>query len=168
MKRTTGILLLATVGLLLAVGRADPQQGPQVQPGKGQPGKVIPKLMPIAETKLLMEGMAHANFRGLERILKQKPVEAQSWTFARGQALLIAETANLLMLRPPKNEGEPTWFARAMDLRSAAAQLAQTVAKRDYEASRQGLVNVANQCNRCHQSFRVKVQITAFEEKPGP
>jgi hypothetical protein len=160
MKRTTSIVLLAATCLFLVVGRADPQQG--------QPGKVIPKLTPIAETRLLMEGLAHANFRGLERILKQKPAEAQSWTFARGQALLIAETANLLMLRPPKNEGEPVWFARAMDLRSAAAQLAQTVAKRDYEASRQGLTNLAGLCNRCHQTFRVKVQITAFEEKPEP
>ncbi len=152
MKRTTRWLLVAQ--------RADPQQG--------QPGKVVPKLVPIAETRLLMEGLAHANFKGLERILKQKPAEAQSWTFARGQALLIAEAANLLMLRPPKNEGEPTWFARAMELRGAAAQLAQTIAKRDYEASRAGLVNVANHCNRCHQSFRVKVQIAAFEENPGP
>jgi len=160
MKRTTGILLIAAAAGLLIVGRANPQQA--------QPGKVIPKLVPIAETKLLMEGLAHANFRGLERILKQKPAEAQSWTFARGQALLIAETANLMMLRPPKNQGEANWFARAMELRSGAAQLAQTVAKRDYEASRTGLVNLAGLCNRCHQSFRVKVQITAFEDKPEP
>jgi len=158
MKRTTSVLLLAGAGMFLIAGRADPQQG--------QPGKVIPKLTPIAETRLLMEGLAHANFRGLERILKQKPAEAQSWTFARGQALLIAETANLLMLRPPKNEGESVWFARAMELRNAAAQLAQVAAKRDYEACRAGLTNVANLCNRCHQTFRVKVQITAFEDKP--
>ena len=156
MKRTTSMLLLAVVGSLLVIGRADPQQG--------QPAKVIPKLTPIAETRLLMEGLAHANFRGLERILKQKPAEAQSWTFARGQALLIAETANLLMLRPPKNSGEIPWMARAMELRSAAAQLAQTIAKRDYEGSRAGLSNLANNCNRCHQTFRVKVQITVFEE----
>jgi hypothetical protein len=154
------ILLLAGAGTLLVIGRADPQQG--------QPPKVIPKLTPIAETRLLMEGLAHANFRGLERILKQKPAGAQSWTFARGQALLIAETANLLMLRPPKNSGEIPWMARAMDLRSAAAQLAQTIAKRDYEGSRQGLVNLAGLCNRCHQTFRVKVQIVAFEKNPGP
>ena len=33
------------------------------------------------------------------------------------QALLLAETANLLMLRPPKNQGQPVWFERATDLR---------------------------------------------------
>ena len=33
------------------------------QSGHAQPtAKVIPKLEPIAETKLLMEGLAHANF----------------------------------------------------------------------------------------------------------
>ncbi|MBM4071883.1 MAG: cytochrome c [Planctomycetes bacterium] len=137
-------------------------------PAASQGGrKVVPKLVPIAETKLLMEGLAHANFRGLERHLKQKPTEDQAWTFARGQALLLAETANLLMLRPPRNEGESAWFERAMDLRSTAARLAQAAGKRDYAASRAGFVDVANACNRCHQTFKVKVLITPFEEAEG-
>ena len=82
--------------------------GPSQTPIAG--GKITPKLEPVAETKLLMEGLLHANFRGLERILNQKTPDAQGWTFARGQALLIAEGANLLMLRPPKNQGEQAWF----------------------------------------------------------
>src|SRR5262245_45627201 len=90
---------LSSFGWLLWTTPAVPQAG----------RKVVPKLVPIAETKLLMEGLAHANFRGLDRHLKQKPTEDQAWTFARGQALLIAETANLLMLRPPRNEGESAW-----------------------------------------------------------
>lgn len=136
--------------------------------------KVVPKLVPIAETRLLMEGLAHANFRGLDRQLKAlqggaKPADDQAWTFARGQALLIAETANLLMLRPPRNQGESAWFERAMAMRSAAAQLAQTISKRDYQESRAGLVNLANACNRCHQTFRVKVQVVPFDDnQPAP
>ncbi len=132
------------------------------------PRKVVPKLIPVAETKLLMEGLAHVNFRGLDRILKQKPAEDQAWTFARGQALLIAETANLLMLRPPRNEGESVWFERAMELRGVAGKLAQTVVKRDYQASRAGLVDLANACNRCHQTFKVKVLISPFDDNPAP
>ena len=81
------------------------------QSGHAQPApKVAPKLEPVAETKLLMEGLAHANFKGLERILTQKPADAQTWTFARGQALLVAETANLLMMRPPQKEGQSVGF----------------------------------------------------------
>src|SRR4051794_28395079 len=89
-----------------------------------QPSKVVPKLEPVAETKLLMEGLAFPNFKALEKHLRQKPEDVQVWTFARGQALLVAETANLLMLRPPKNQGQAEWFDRAMQLRSSANQLA--------------------------------------------
>jgi hypothetical protein len=132
-------------------------------------GKVMPKLDPIAETRLLMEGLAHANFRGLERNLTKTPIDDQSWTFARGQALLIAETANLLMLRPPKSQGEAVWFERAMDLRREATGLALQLAKKDVERGKAGLINLAKSCNRCHQSFKVPIDIVPFQpaETPG-
>ena len=139
-------------------------------PGNGQAPatKVTPKLEAVAETKLLMEGLAHANFRGMERLLTEKPADVQTWTFARGQALLVAETANLLMLRPPKNQGQPVWFERAADLRKQATQLAVTLAQRDYPGSRAGLQQLAVSCNRCHQSFRVDVEIVPFAQPPPP
>lgn len=136
--------------------------------GHTQTTKVVPRLEPVAETKLIMNGIAHANFRGLERILNQKAPDNQSWTFARGQALLIAESANLLMIRPPKKEGQAAWFERAMELRANAAQLAQTVAAQDLQKSRTGLQSLAAVCNRCHQTFRVPVQIAPFEDDNPP
>jgi cytochrome c556 len=124
---------------------------------------VLPRLEPVAETHLIMEGLANPNFRGLERNLKEKPTDHQAWVFTRGQALLLAETANLLMLRPPKaSQAQPVWFQRAVELRRNATDLAQALAKRDYAASRASLVEVANSCNRCHQSFRVAVEIVPF------
>src|SRR5207247_369538 len=74
--------------------------------------KFVPRLEAVAETKLLMEGLNQANFRGLENLLKQKPADLEAWTFARGQALLIAETGNLLLLRPPRNQGQAAWQMR--------------------------------------------------------
>ena len=142
-----------------------------VVPGLGQNvggGKVVPKLEPVAETRLLMEGLAHANFRGLERNLNKKPIDDPSWVFARGQALLIAETANLLMLRPPKNQGESAWFERSMDMRSQAMQLAQHLAKKDVERSKAAMQSLANSCNRCHQSFRVAIDIVPFAQPEAP
>jgi hypothetical protein len=111
-----------------------------------------------------MEGLAQSNFQGLERLLREKPADLETWTFARGQALLIAETGNLLMIRPPRNPGQTAWLERATDLRSAAARLARSISRRDYEQSRAGLGEVANACNRCHQAFRVQVRIAPFAE----
>jgi hypothetical protein len=153
------VVLPAAAALLALVPAASPQFGPRPVP-RGQP-----RLEPVAETKLLMEGLAQANFKGLDRLLQKKPADVQTWTFARGQALLIAETGNLLMLRPPRNEGEAAWLQRATELREAATALARSAAARDYDASQRGLVNVANACNRCHQTFRVPVEIAPFEER---
>jgi hypothetical protein len=151
-------IVLGLVLLAVTVGWVSAQQ--PAQPA----AKFVPKLEPVAETRLLMEGLNQSNFRGLERLLKQKPADVETWTFARGQALLIAETGNLLMLRPPKNNGQDAWMRHATDLRDAATDLARTAANRDYERSRAGLTRVANACNRCHQTFRVPVQIAPFAE----
>jgi hypothetical protein len=152
------ITLAALGGLLAWAPSADTQQ--PAQPGT----KVTPKLEPIAETRLLMEGMAHTNFRGIERLLREKPAEAQAWTFVRGQSLLIAESANLLMLRPPRNQGQAAWFERAMELRKVASDLGRAASAQNYPQSKATFVTLANTCNRCHQTFRVPVEIAPFAE----
>jgi hypothetical protein len=152
------------IGLLLFGSALAQSQGPGPAPST----KITPKMEPIAETKLLMNGLAHANFRGLERLLAQEPTEQQGWVFARGQALLIAETANLLMLRPPKNQGQPAWFERSAELRKQAASLATTLAQKDYAGSRAGLRQLSATCNRCHQTFRVDAEIVPFAQAAPP
>jgi hypothetical protein len=113
-----------------------------------------------------MEGLAHPNFRGIEKQLAKQPDDTQGWTFIRGQALLIAETANLLMLRPPRGQGQPVWFSRAADLRDAARDVAQAAGSRDFQRARASFVTMANTCNRCHQSFKVAVEIAPFDSGP--
>ena len=132
-----------------------------VSPASSQLRRRAPKQEAVAETRLLMEGLNQANYRGLERLLKDKPADVEAWTFARGQALLIAETGNLLMLRPPKR-GQDAWLDQAAELREAASALARAAAKRDYERSRNAFRDLAGTCNRCHQSFRVNVRLEPF------
>lgn len=124
--------------------------------------KFVPRLEAVAETRLLMEGLNQSNFRGLENLLKQKPESVEAWTFGRGQALLIAETGNLLLLRPPKNQGRDQWQMRATEMRDSATALARTLARQDFEGSRTALVQLANACNRCHQGFQSAVRLAPF------
>jgi len=160
-----GVLVLGVEALpqTLPQPRLQPRPQPQsqTQPPASRP---VPRLEAVAETRLLMEGMANANFRGLERLLKEKPAANEPWTFARGQALLIAEMGNLLLLRPPRNKGRDVWQERAMELRASATNLARVAATRDYERSRAALTSLANVCNRCHQTFQVQVRLVPFAE----
>lgn len=125
--------------------------------------KPLPKLEPVAETKLLMEGLADPNTRALGKLFAAKPKDAEGWAFARGQALLLAEVGNLLMMRPPKTKaGEESWMTHAGELRESAAALARAAAAKEYLQARTALAGVANACNRCHQSFRVGVRVDPF------
>jgi hypothetical protein len=150
------VLWLSVASGLLTVSPAVPQ----VAPRSG------PRLEAVAETRLLMEGLAASNFRGLEGHLKTKPADAETWTFVRGQALLIAETGNLLMLRPPRSQGQDAWMGRAAEVRAIATRLARDAAARDYQRCRNDLKDLAAGCNACHQTFRVPTRIVPFAEPP--
>jgi len=151
--RRAGVVVLSL--LLSLAGAAAPAQtkAPTPDPAKR------PKLEAVAETKLIMDGMADANYRGLEKMLKQAPPDVEAWTFVRGQGLLIAETGNLLMLRPPRAQGQEVWMQRSTELREAGTALARQASARDYDRSRAALRDVAAVCNRCHQNFRVPVKV---------
>jgi len=146
-------LTLLLAGMVTAVAAQAPRPVPRAE------SKVQPKFAVLAETKLLMKGLADANYRGLETLLKQKPTDAETWEFVRGQALLIAETGNLLLLRPPRSGGRDAWYRRAMDLRTAAGRLARDAGVSDYTRCRADLQVLANVCNRCHETFRVDVRV---------
>lgn len=129
-----------------------------------QPKATPPRLEAVAETKLVMDGIAQANYDGLTKLLANKPTEQEAWVFARGQALIIAESANLLMIRPPRTKPQQdVWMTRAMEMRSVAKALGQAAAAKDYLASRAALAKLANQCNRCHADFAVKHRIAPIE-----
>jgi len=165
MKRT---MVLSGMVLLLLAGMAAAQVIIRIRRPERLPAPPpAPKLEAIAETRLLMEGLAQPNYRALEKLLKEKPADVEAWTFARGQALLLAETGNLLMLRPPRNAGETAWMARATELRTAAAELARQAGKSDLERTRGAILNVAASCNRCHETFRIKVRVGPEARAPG-
>ncbi|HJZ58551.1 MAG TPA: cytochrome c [Gemmataceae bacterium] len=152
--RFLGAAVLAAACLFAPVGQSQPNK------------KAAPKLEAVAETKLLMAGLADPNLKGLGQLLKAKPKDAEGWTFARGQALLVAETGNLLMLRPPKGrDAQDSWMALSAELRDNATTLARTTAAKDYVQSRAALATTANTCNRCHQTFRVGVRVNPFPDE---
>jgi hypothetical protein len=157
------IRTISIVAISMITAPAAPQQPGASRPRPAATPDSGPRLVPIAETKLLMEGLTQANFQGLEKILKAKDIDDETWGFARGQALLIAEAGNLLMLRPPRSAGENPWMKDCGDLRESATSLAKTIATRDVGRCRESMVQLAATCNRCHETFKVKTHVSAFE-----
>jgi len=162
-------LLAATPGAAQVRPPAKPPIRPPATSGPAAAATTtpfVPRFEAVAETRLLMEGLANANYRSLSRLLKNKPADAATWGFARGQALLIAETGNLLLLRPPRNSGRDTWMRLGMDMRDKATAVARAAAAQDYAKSKAALGALTASCNRCHQTFRVKVEVAPEPDAP--
>ena len=155
---------LAGILVLASGGTAQPTLPKPTPTPIPAPAKFVPKFAVIGETRLIMEGLAHANYRSVSKLLKTKPADNETWTFARGQAVLIAETGNLLLLRPPRNEGRDTWMKLAMSMRSQASALAKAIGARDHAASKAELGKLTTACNACHTTFRVPVRVTPDPE----
>ena len=151
--------LRMTFLVVLAAGMALPAGADDRKP------VASPRLVSVAETKLIMEGMTLPNYRGLEGQLQKKPADAEGWTFVRGQSLLIAESGNLLMLRPPKNQGQDAWMRLATDLRERATDVARQAANRNYDKTVSAVTDLTSSCNRCHQTFQVPVRVGQAEEE---
>lgn len=161
-RRIAAFTALATC---LAVAPSGPAQPPATGPVRERFIPVIPnnRAEPVAETRLLMDGIHRANFDGLGRILAEKPTETEAWAFARGQALLIAEGSNLLTLRPPQDDQARTeWTARTADLKVSAITVAKAASQKDYPAARAAMADLANSCNRCHQAFGETTRMVPF------
>lgn len=139
---------------LLAQVRRTPERLPPPLP------QSTPKFEALAETKLLMEGLTQPNYRALEKHLQGNgPQDLETWAFARGQALLVAETGNLLLLRPPRNDGREVWMRRAADMRQSAGELARRMGNRELARSRTALLDLTDKCNACHRTFRVPTRV---------
>lgn len=160
MLRAATLMVLA--GLLLGTpgaAQVSTPPRPAIRPPTGGTTAFVPRFEAVAETRLLMEGMAHSNYRSVNRLLSKRPADNETWSFARGQAILIAETGNLLLLRPPKNTGRDTWMKLAMDMRDRATALARQSAARNHAGSKTALAGLTASCNRCHQTFRVATRV---------
>jgi hypothetical protein len=156
-------LLTPALGLLF-VAPAAPQIGGAIggrdtAPPRAQM-RTVPRPEPVADIRLLMLGINLPNYQGIAQRLEQQRQDAESWNILFGQALLIAENGNLLMLRsPPGNGREDTWLDRAAELRSTAVRVARAASDHDGARTRDEFKQLTNVCNRCHQTFRVDVKI---------
>jgi hypothetical protein len=86
-------------------------------------------------------------------IESRTPKTESEWTVLEGQALMVAESANLLMM-PGRARDQKQWMADARLMLDAAAEGYAAAKKRDV----QGIVMINERllesCTSCHKNYR--------------
>ena len=99
-----------------------------------------------------MEYVFEPSYKRLKAAMAAEPSDKQAWKGIKGDALTLAECANLLAMRMPKEDGYG-WKPFSLQVRGHDSQLYQAARKSDYPAARKAYTSMLQQCNACHKKF---------------
>lgn len=147
--RVSGVFLLA---LALAVTAVSAQ---------GKPAGQAPAGEAIGTMSELMVQIIYPTSDAIFYITSRTPKTDADWTALQGQTLMLAESANLLLM-PSRARGRAQWVADAK-LMLDAGKAAFNAAKAKNLAALEALSDqLYESCTSCHQHFR-----PGYDKKPG-
>jgi len=150
-KRTIpGLVLLAAIGLGVSAWISSTTDVPAA--GKGAEAAAAAPSPVDDDLHHFMEYVFEPNYKRLQPAMAEKPVDKKAWKAIKGDALTLAECANLLLLREPAEKAD-AWRKLSVAVRTHGGELYQAARESDYPAARKAYVTMLNQCNACHQQF---------------
>ena len=140
--------VLLALGLLFTMW-SDGKDFSRAQADESPSADALPQ--PVDDMHHFMEYIFEPNYERLREQLAEEPADKQSWKAIRGDALTLAECANLLLLRAPKENAD--WQRLSAAVRAHGGELYQAARLGDYTASREAYTTMLTQCNACHTQF---------------
>jgi hypothetical protein len=106
----------------------------------------------VATTADIMAGLVAPSSTVVFRAAADPPREAKDWIALRAQALLLAESGNLLLMGTRVRD-DNEWTRQAAALRDAAEGAAKAAAAKDAMALSEAGEQIYETCEQCHQEY---------------
>jgi hypothetical protein len=151
MKQIVGSLCLAVLGVC---GFAAITQSTSVSAGYSPlvtavDGEVVPVEDSMHE---FMEYVFQPTYLRLKASMAAAPADNKGWKAIKSDALILAESCNLLYGRAPKEHGED-WVQHATASKTHGAALYKAAKAKDFDASTTAYKTMLESCNACHKQF---------------
>jgi hypothetical protein len=154
--RALGVLLLAGSALLPPPAPASAQQAqtspPSGQPAQAPPGQGLP-LQRVGTISELMVDIIYPASDAVFYITTREPKDEAGWNELRGKALMLAESANLLLM-PGRARDQDRWMADSKLLLDAGAAAFRAAKRKDVDALSALSDQLYQSCVTCHQHYR--------------
>jgi len=112
-----------------------------------------PPFMPVATINEIMDAITLPYSDALLYIQRNPPQNDRDWETLQMQALMLAESGNLLMMKNrAKNQGE--WMKDARMLVDAGIAAVKATRAKDINAVLALNEQIVNSCITCHRKFR--------------
>ncbi|MEP3482399.1 MAG: hypothetical protein ABJZ55_24365 [Fuerstiella sp.] len=99
-----------------------------------------------------MEYVFQPTYRRLKVTMATEPENNSGWKAMKSDALILAESCNLLFPRTPEKDGDD-WKKFSADSRTHGADLYQAARAKDFDKATGAYKMMLNSCNACHRQF---------------
>jgi hypothetical protein len=112
-----------------------------------------PPFLPVATISEIMDAITLPYSDALLYIQRNPPQSDRDWEVLQMQALMLAESGNLLMMKDrAKNQGE--WMKDARSLVDVGLAAVKATRAKDMQAVLALNERIVNSCITCHRKFR--------------
>lgn len=151
MNRMTGYLCLTLAGLcgtvaLTSNAPATAGYAPRTSPVENE---VVPVEDSMHE---FMEYVFQPTYLRLKQSMAAAPADNKGWKAVKSDALILAESCNLLYVRAPEEHGED-WAKHATASKEHGAKLYGAAKSKDFAAATAAWKTMLDSCNACHKQF---------------
>jgi len=150
---------MKTVAFVLLAGAAVLAQAPAAPK---QPAPARPPTRNVGSMSDLMVKIIYPASDALFYIESRTPKTDAEWTVLEGQALMVAESSNLLML-PGRARDQKQWMADARLMLDAGAAAVKAAKAKNVEAIAALSDQLMESCTSCHKNYR-----PGYGRKPAP
>ena len=151
--RKLSIVCFLVLGLLVT-GRI--VFGPSVEVAKSAFAQEAPPEDKAVEPDMheFMEYVCEPPYKRLQTQIAAAPAATDrgAWKGIKSDALILAESGNLLLRRPPEKDAA-AWIAHSKKVRDTGALLYAAAKKKDAVETRKRWEGLLENCNACHTQF---------------
>lgn len=126
-------------------------------PGPAPSAESAAMFKPVATVKQIMQGITIPASNTVFAVAGETPADDAAWHAVEVSALAVAESGNLLLMKPRAvDEGDWRQFTTA--LIDAAARAAEAARSKDAEKASLAGDDLYNTCEQCHAKYLPKPQ----------
>lgn len=99
-----------------------------------------------------MEYVFQPTYLRLKASMATAPADNKGWKAVKSDALILAESCNLLFARKPDQHGED-WTKHAAAAKTYGGKLYNAAKEKNFEGAATAYISMINNCNACHKQF---------------
>jgi cytochrome c553 len=124
---------------------------------QGGADEIVPMPIPVATMGELMVDLIYPASDAILYVTSRTPTTEEEWNVLQGKALMMAESANLLMM-PLRAVDDDQWMKDAQLMLDAGVAAYEAAKARDLDALAELNDPVYTSCVTCHEHYHPKYQ----------